>query len=153
MKSADGKEFTSIGVVAGNGTTTNVNEYSFKDSNVDYELNYYKLVQTDINGKSEEFGPIVVRSCSSIKSLTATLIPTTNSNAPDILVSAPDQGRYVFTVYSLDGKPITKFEKQLMKGLNIVELKDSQYSAAIYVLTIEGTKEAISVKLPIGIRF
>jgi hypothetical protein len=50
-RSADGKNFSTLGTVAGNGTTDITSQYSFSDK---YPLNnvaVYRIKQTDINGK------------------------------------------------------------------------------------------------------
>lgn len=52
-KSASGNEWTSVGNVAGNGTTTNINNYSFTDKNVLTGNYNYRLKQVDFNGHFE----------------------------------------------------------------------------------------------------
>lgn len=52
-KSASGDEWTSVGNVAGNGTTTNINNYSFTDKNVLTGNYNYRLKQIDFNGHFE----------------------------------------------------------------------------------------------------
>ncbi len=49
-KSADGQTFSSIGFVAGNGTSSNVNNYTFSDDKLVSGNNYYRLKQIDLDG-------------------------------------------------------------------------------------------------------
>jgi len=51
MRSADGVTYKAIGRVNGNGNSTNVNYYSFLDTEPEGGISYYKLVQVDFDGK------------------------------------------------------------------------------------------------------
>jgi hypothetical protein len=50
-KSADGEIFTEVGRVKGKGNTNLEQQYSFTDFNPYYGLSYYRLKQTDFDGK------------------------------------------------------------------------------------------------------
>ena len=50
-RSADGQNFTAIGNVPGVGNTTNISRYSFKDTNPLSGSAYYRIKQTDRDGK------------------------------------------------------------------------------------------------------
>jgi hypothetical protein len=51
QRSADGNSFQSIGTVEGKGTTTAVSYYAFTDQQPLKGIAYYRIKQTDINGK------------------------------------------------------------------------------------------------------
>ena len=44
-------EFATVAFVKGQGTTTNINEYSFVDKNLDEGKYFYRLKQMDFNGQ------------------------------------------------------------------------------------------------------
>ena len=52
-KTTDGKEFHEVGRIEGAGNSIYHNSYSLTDANVENILNYYRLVQTDFDGKKE----------------------------------------------------------------------------------------------------
>lgn len=52
LHSSIGKDFINIGTVMGNGTSTTEHSYSLIDHDPSLGLNYYRLVQTDFDGKS-----------------------------------------------------------------------------------------------------
>ena len=56
FRSTDGKNFVSLTTVAGKGTTNSKNSYTWHDRNPLHGINYYKLVQKDKDGKTEELG-------------------------------------------------------------------------------------------------
>ncbi len=47
------RDFFTIGFVEGNGTTTDIHEYSFTDKNVEKGNYFYRLKQVDYNGEFE----------------------------------------------------------------------------------------------------
>ena len=57
-RSSDSKTFTAIGTVEGNGTTTELHEYSFSDKPTQPGKYYYRLKQIDFDG-SFEYSQIV----------------------------------------------------------------------------------------------
>jgi hypothetical protein len=58
--STDGYEWEVIGIVDGVGVTTQTLEYTFIHVDTKSGTNYYRLKQTDYDGKFEKFGPISV---------------------------------------------------------------------------------------------
>ena len=52
-KTTDGKEFHEIGRIEGAGNSNSLNNYTISDLNVKKVINYYRLVQTDFDGKKE----------------------------------------------------------------------------------------------------
>ena len=52
LKAIDNSIFDSLDYIKGNGTTTECHNYQFADENPQMGMNYYKLQQTDIDGKS-----------------------------------------------------------------------------------------------------
>ena len=53
QRSTDAKEFFTVGFVNGHGTTTDQQNYSFVDLNLDNGNYYYRLKQIDFNGSYE----------------------------------------------------------------------------------------------------
>ena len=64
LRSKNGLSYEVIGQVFGAGTTNNTMFYAFEDHSPFEGLSYYKLSQTDYDGKSESFGPIAVQNSS-----------------------------------------------------------------------------------------
>lgn len=49
--SSNGRDFTAIGKVIGNGNSTSAHSYSFKHEGISSGKNYYRLAQTDYDGR------------------------------------------------------------------------------------------------------
>jgi hypothetical protein len=60
QRSTDGLTFENIGKVSGNGTTSQAHSYTFTDIAPVEGQNYYRLVQTDLNGQSKFWQIILV---------------------------------------------------------------------------------------------
>jgi hypothetical protein len=60
LRSRNGLSYEAIGQIDGAGTTNNQSRYSFDDTAPYEGVSYYKLKQTDFDGKSEMFSPIAV---------------------------------------------------------------------------------------------
>ncbi|MEO1052050.1 MAG: T9SS type A sorting domain-containing protein [Bacteroidota bacterium] len=58
QRSNDGERFEVIGITEGNGTTDEISQYRFIDSNPQVGVNFYRLKQVDFDGTSS-FSPIV----------------------------------------------------------------------------------------------
>ena len=57
-RSSNGTTYTAIGQVKGNGTTNAAHDYTFTDNTPSVNINYYRLRQTDFDGK-ETVSPVV----------------------------------------------------------------------------------------------
>ncbi len=55
-RSVDGINYEKIGSVAGMGTTSSANSYTYRDESPKTGLNYYRIRQVDFNGQSEYSG-------------------------------------------------------------------------------------------------
>ena len=61
QRGTDGIEFTSIGFVAGAGNSSSRKEYSFKDTDIEKDVLYYRLKQIDNDGAFEYSNVIAIR--------------------------------------------------------------------------------------------
>lgn len=76
-RSKDGKNFESIGTVSGSGTSQEVNTYSFEDREALYGTSYYRLKQTDFDGKFE-YSKIILNKC--IEKINLKIYPNPTEN-------------------------------------------------------------------------
>ena len=59
-KSVDGFYWGPITEVRGMGTTADMTEYEVVDRDIEYTINYYKLIQYDYDGNYTEYGPVSI---------------------------------------------------------------------------------------------
>lgn len=130
-RSADGREFTSIGTVAGRGTTAQATTYSYLDQQPLNGLAYYRLRQTDLDGTTH-YSPIVaVAGCA------------TCADALQTLTLAPNPGTGLFRVLDANGQPASVTGTVLNTLGKVVQQLNSQSTvdlqaqpAGIYLLKL-----------------
>lgn len=139
--SADGKTFTSIGKVAGAGTSTTFKDYLFTDENPFAGTNYYKLVQHDFDGKTTESKVIGVAS----NIAAATLSVYASSSDVKITLSSPNKTEGTFEVFDIGGRKLATTSLSVNKGYNTVSVPVSLQPGVHFVkYTADG--ETINVK-------
>ncbi|HSI91216.1 MAG TPA: T9SS type A sorting domain-containing protein, partial [Adhaeribacter sp.] len=74
-RSYDGRNFETIGIVKGNGTSNVAHNYSFLDKHAKAGINYYRLNQVDFSGDNERTHIIKVVTDRSATALGVQLIP------------------------------------------------------------------------------
>lgn len=100
-KSTDGYQFTSIGQIDGAGNSNTKISYNLIDNRTFNGVNYYRLIQTDFNGK-ETITPIISIDLSRNNLI---LIKTVNSLGQEV---TENYKGIIFEIYS-DGSSIQKF--------------------------------------------
>lgn len=89
-RSADGVNWNILTTVLGHGTTSDMNSYNFTDVNSSEAFPYYRLKQTDYDGKYEYFNIISMKGCEKEKESTV-----------DHLISIyPNPSSGIFTISS-----------------------------------------------------
>ncbi|TZF86026.1 T9SS type A sorting domain-containing protein (plasmid) [Pedobacter sp. BS3] len=139
---SDGEAFQAIGMVQGNGTTSEMNTYNFTDNNPLPGISYYQLRQVDFNGKSELSKIIPVNIEFSQPQIRAT--GRSNTQHIEISVYSPQAGRGKLQVTDVNGKKIATQNISLEKGNNQYTIP-ANLSAGVYIATaaIAGKKYAV----------
>ena len=132
-RSTNGTDFETVGEVEGAGTTTSYNEYEFFDNEPYGGLSYYRLRQTDNDGKFEIFNAVSINNAISAGQFEINNVFPNPFNdkfkvvfvtdkAMDITMTLTDMnGTIVFTdiVYAQEGENSYTYSKSgdLSKGL------------------------------------
>jgi len=102
-KSSDGKNFTPIGQVSGEGTTSTQHTYKYTDNNPANGVNYYRLKQVDFNGAAHYSNTIVLDNASSDA---ANIAVYPNPNNGSFSVELMNPGPYTLEVTDLQGQRV-----------------------------------------------
>ena len=101
FRSIDLINWEEIGKVNGNGNSTTATIYNFTDNDPGYGINYYKLIQTDIDGKMNQTGIVEA----SIAPLDIIVFP--NPASEQVTVSIKDtSGEITVRLYDALGKNV-----------------------------------------------
>ncbi|QJX46608.1 T9SS type A sorting domain-containing protein [Hymenobacter taeanensis] len=136
-RSFDGKSFSSVGQVKGQGTTTLATTYQFTDEQVAPKAAgqtvYYRLRQVDSDGTT---------SFSTVKAVAFTkteaainVVPNPASNQAHLDLSALREGPYQVTVLDVMGRLV---HQAAAKGGLVHELPVGQWPAGVYLIQVKG---------------
>jgi hypothetical protein len=105
-RTTNGVDYVEVGRVDGAGTSTQATRYTFTDVTAPAGTSYYRLVQVDVNGRTEKYGPI---SCDYIP------------DGEAVIYISNMAGQVVYTGYTNDYKQTVR-EARLPEGVYIIEL-------------------------------
>lgn len=134
-RSKDGVEFEELFKIPGVGNSNDINNYVSVDESPYNGVSYYRLKQTDFDGKVEYFD-IVVVDISNITNLKLYPNPV-NSILTLSLESKLGNSRIKLNVYNAQGRLILNQSNDLDKGMNNIQLNMEKYSQGMYFISIE----------------
>lgn len=144
QRSIDGRKFTQIGYVAGNGTTAKSKNYAFLDRSPANGINYYRLKQLDYNGQFEYSKVIAIDHSSSRESIF--VLNDLNYQLVSIKTSSPIE-RY--SIFNISGQNIKS--EVLSLDQNSYEFDSHFLLSGIYILSVElknGANKATKLVIP-----
>jgi hypothetical protein len=134
-RSKDGVEFEELFNIPGAGNSNNINNYISVDENPYNGVSYYRLKQTDYNGKVEYFDMVAV-DISNITNLKLYPNPV-NSILTLSLESKLENSPIKLSIYNAQGRLILNQSSSLDKGMNNIQLNMEKYSQGMYFISIE----------------
>ncbi len=143
MKSRDGQNWESLGKVESAGNSTEELSYDYVDP-VGGEMNYYKLLQFDIDGVSEEFGPIQV-SCQKSSKGYFGVFPNPSAGQFSVIINDKNMiGESKLLIRDGKGSLIKSIDVKIIPGINLFTIED-KLTPGVYFITIEGQNNITSV--------
>jgi hypothetical protein len=149
-RSYNGIHYEIIGELKGAGTSNASNSYDFVDSKARPGLIYYRLTQTDFDGKSETFTPINV----SLKYIQKPLeidrvFPNPFSEKFTIEFTCESSENITISLYNSYGQLVIKKEEFVQEGWNQITVQDDRgLKPGYYFCIINSSKQkSKSVKL------
>lgn len=135
QRSDDGAAFRNIGMVQGNGTSTQMNSYSFVDTEPTTGTTFYRLQQVDYNGQQTTTAPIVQEACGNGGETISSF-----SAAGDLTVSiyTPVSSAYTISVYDDQGKLLLLQEVSAGEGANRFTFTNILPATGMYMLSVTG---------------
>lgn len=143
LRSNNGVDFTTIGRVSGAGTTSEVSEYEFRDTDAT-GTTYYQLRQVDFDGASEEFNIIRVES---LLSSDLTVYPNPLPSSEDLSIKLNDRipDETVIRIISMDGREV--FRKTVINDSNIVQVEAYRLEKGNYVVYFESNSQSFKKQI------
>ncbi|MEO6288891.1 MAG: T9SS type A sorting domain-containing protein [Ginsengibacter sp.] len=130
--STDGIHYTTIGNVNGSGTTNSQHNYEFTDNHpVPDSINYYRIVQVDINGQSNASNIIALH----FEDRNFNLVFYPNPAQNNLLVKVPDQEKkLLMKIFDVSGK--MQWSKSYYNTSSLVNIDISRLGKGAYELVV-----------------
>ncbi len=136
-KSENGK-FEAIGFVNGNGTSTNIHNYSFVDRSVGVGTYYYRLKQVDFNGTFEYFNAIQVDVNSPVEFFLGQNYPNPFNPSTTIKFGLATDSKVMLRVFDVTGQEVmTLINKDMKAGHHEVSFNASKLNSGVYFYKLE----------------
>jgi hypothetical protein len=123
-----------VGFVAGNGTTSSANSYSFEDRNVNSGTYNYRLKQIDFNGNFEYYnlsGEVIIGVPSKFE--LSQNYPNPFNPSTRINYQLPNDGNVKITVFDNSGKEVMTLANGFKTaGYYSVDMNASALSSGVY---------------------
>jgi len=133
-RSSDGRSFSELIKIAGNGTTIGTIDYEFLDKNPLPGTSYYRLQQTDFDGTSEFVGDILVINRDNEKNIRIQPNPIADDNLAFQVSGFAD--KMEIYVYNTNGQLLRKSVQQTINGITSINLPVKELSQGVYLLKV-----------------
>ena len=99
--SIDGSEYRSIGQVQAAGNSTTKQDYKWVDATPSNSFNYYRLVQFDVDGANDIYGPVLIDNRNKISKIIKRVNmmgQEVNENAKGVIIEIYEDGTMIRTI-------------------------------------------------------
>jgi alpha-tubulin suppressor-like RCC1 family protein len=145
-KSRDGIAFSELGKINGAGNSTQLNSYSLIDENPFSGTNYYRLKQTDFDGKYSYSEIIAVKLFSSPHDIFLFPNPAAHYSSVNFYLDNIEQVQ--IDLFDITGRKIKElFNGNLLAGKQEIKIDIGNIENGIYRLTLSGTRINKSIDL------
>jgi len=149
-RSMDGINFEFIAKVNGAGSSASAHTYNYTDSFLlgSFPLYYYRLKQTDYDGRSEYSNAILVQVPSENKLLIIHFDPFSHQLSVETYFE--EDGEYWFTVIDVSGYTLYYHSQNAVKGINVFPVLLPSFSNGVYIIKISGSNTLLQSKFLIN---
>lgn len=129
-RSTDATNFSEVGIIAGAGYSTSIRNYEFEDATSRGNYNYYRLKQTDFDGRSSYSNLVLIRSQSGNE---AKLYPNpAKGNLSIDMQKIETPG--VVQIMGIDGKILLR---ERLQALQVNEISLDKLTSGIYLVELK----------------
>ncbi len=145
-RSLDAISFEKIGTVKGNGTTNAKRSYTFTDANPYGGMNYYRLRQVDLDGKTTVSHMAFAKYTSKLVSFEQ-VYPNPFINELNLVISNAIAAEATLSIVDVTGRIISTQAVSLQAGNNSLNLSTTQLAQGIYNLVLRTGKTVVSTRI------
>lgn len=136
--SKDNDNFTKIGFVPGFGTTSELKSYSFKISNIESGLQYYRLKQIDFDGTSTIYNSVEVSGPVPNSFVLNQNHPNPFNPSTTISFSLPVEAKINIKLFNMLGQEVAQIaDNDFDAGSHSIVFNANNLSSGTYIYTLE----------------
>jgi len=145
-RSADGKDFAEIARVKGSGNTSVIHQYTWTDNMPLSGTSYYRLTQTDYNGRSETFAPVSVSSGSSQSMATEfRVFPNPFKDYLNVQFQSEEEGDIELQLLNFGGAKLFSQAAHAEAGSNSIRFMPTiNMVPGVYILRVANDKAVLA---------
>lgn len=143
QRSADGKNFSTIAVIASKAEAGNSNSpitYSFDDEMPLKGNNYYRLKQIDMDGRSSLSIIVAIKGDKTSLGITS-LYPNPAKDIVNLAVTSPVSGKATIVITGLSGNVISQVPATVIAGQNNLSINVGSLPTGVYLVRITNGSE------------
>ncbi|HLP13054.1 MAG TPA: T9SS type A sorting domain-containing protein [Flavobacteriales bacterium] len=138
MHSVDGLNFSPVGNIT-SLAANNAASYDFTHTNPIYGINYYRLIMTDADNKSQESGILAI-DFRKEEFVVGDIRPNPSAGVSHITVDSKDEAEMVIVISDISGKVVNEQKISLVKGSNTIEINTAVLAKGIYHFAVSGPR-------------
>ncbi|MBJ7427639.1 MAG: SBBP repeat-containing protein [Bacteroidia bacterium] len=142
-RSKDGNGFESLGNVKGQGNSNSNTRYSYIDNNPFSGISYYRLKQTDFDGK---YTYSDIKKVGLDKELGSEISLYYENNNPIVKINSLTESNTIIELINLNGTKLLSNEQQIIKGENTFAI-NGNIMAGLYLIKVQVENEVKCFKV------
>jgi hypothetical protein len=144
-RTTDNEEFSFIGQVAANGTTSSRTDYNTWDMNPVEGIQYYYLRQYDRDGKMETYGPVSAKFTSDVFDIVTATVSSSEMGLT-VVFNYDNNEPVSYRVLDMTGRIVaSKNRIAATPGLNVIDI-DAKLAQGAYQISIMNSEKTVSRK-------
>lgn len=147
LRSADGLDFEEIGMVDAAQNSTVLQNYSFKDLQPMEGVNFYRLMQYDLDGKRVASDIVQVEFSLQAEFAWTSIAPNPVESIAKVAFSSPAEASMTLTVFDLKGAVRSQREVSAQAGSNVEELDLSGLPGGMYIVRLMAPQGRLDKKI------
>ncbi|WP_299757993.1 T9SS type A sorting domain-containing protein [uncultured Pontibacter sp.] len=148
--SLDGKNYSTVGLAKGKGTTSQKSHYAFTDNGISRygaDKLYYRLRQVDFSGEFSFSHINVVYPGALPEALAVQAFPNPFDDILELVISSQEQKQAILILYNTQGKVVYSDKLALSVGENHVYLQQLHVPQGVYFLKVSANDQQQVLKL------
>lgn len=148
QKSHDAENWETIEVLSSAGLSSSLIDYEVYDLDPKNGVNYYQLIETDVNGVETKFGPIST-SCGSNVFEIVNVINNYGANEElDVVINSSEDKIFDLRIIDITGKLVYEnINMSVSQGITNVQIQKGDLGMGIYFITVQTPVELLTKKV------